>query len=469
MNVSEPLIAFRETVLSSTAATNSSSSMTAGANTTGSNNNNNNTTSVVPLLPPPWSEIPGLSLARNGRYRIVFGSENVAVTVRCFPLHTSLVKTLEDHALEINEIDEKLSEFHRLLSSMQDVAEINHFSSELVSKYPKFWSNLENIIASPKNEVEVEEEVDVALREILTTPAVVRSAVGEAGVQERGQGLCPQILSVGSQFHPTNLLLLSKQATFSILQSATLPSSTTSSSTSTGSSGSTGNNINNTVFRSSALPDNAQDADSTVAGSVNLQQHPCIFYKLWSRLHSACVAAFSMATEAGPLMREPMHGVGFVVEEVEINTAVAMAALSPAECELVAVSTPSPTAMVEVGSGTILTGQVISELKEALHIAMLSLPVRIVEPVYQCDLQCDQSQLGNLYAVLSQRRGEVTNEDIIEGTSLFLLSAHLPVYSSFGFAQQLLKKTSGLGTAPQLSFSHWSRLETDPFWYVIII
>ena len=44
-------------------------------------------------------------------------------------------------------------------------------------------------------------------------------------------------------------------------------------------------------------------------------------------------------------------------------------------------------------------------------------------------------QLGNLYAVLSKRRGRVTKEDIIDGTSLFLLSATLPVAESFGFAQ----------------------------------
>jgi ribosome assembly protein 1 len=47
---------------------------------------------------------------------------------------------------------------------------------------------------------------------------------------------------------------------------------------------------------------------------------------------------------------------------------------------------------------------------------------------------------------------------VIDGTSLFLLSATLPVAESFGFAQELLKKTSGNGTAPQLQFSHWQEL-----------
>lgn len=38
---------------------------------------------------------------------------------------------------------------------------------------------------------------------------------------------------------------------------------------------------------------------------------------------------------------------------------------------------------------------------------------------------------------------------------LFLLTALLPIAESFGFANELLKKTSGAGTTPQLAFSHW--------------
>ena len=94
----------------------------------------------------------------------------------------------------------------------------------------------------------------------------------------------------------------------------------------------------------------------------------------------------------------------------------------------------------------------------------LSLPVRLVEPIYSCELQCDQNQLGNLYGVLSKRRGTIVDEDIIEGTSLFLLSATLPVAESFGFAQELLEKTSGNAISPQLTFSHWEVLKIDPFW-----
>ena len=66
--------------------------------------------------------------------------------------------------------------------------------------------------------------------------------------------------------------------------------------------------------------------------------------------------------------------------------------------------------------------------------------------------------------MLARRRGDVTHEDIIEGTSLFILSATLPVSNSFGFAQELLKKTSGKAVTPQLIFSHWGTIPLDPFW-----
>ena len=55
-------------------------------------------------------------------------------------------------------------------------------------------------------------------------------------------------------------------------------------------------------------------------------------------------------------------------------------------------------------------------------------------------------------------------EDVVEGTTLFLLGAQLPVAESFGFASELLEKTSGVATAPQMKFSHWRTQQDDPFW-----
>ena len=69
-----------------------------------------------------------------------------------------------------------------------------------------------------------------------------------------------------------------------------------------------------------------------------------------------------------------------------------------------------------------------------------------------------------MYGVLSKRRGAVLDDEMIEGTDLFLISATLPVAESSGFSTELLSKTSGSATAPLLSFSHWAPMDVDPFW-----
>lgn len=61
---------------------------------------------------------------------------------------------------------------------------------------------------------------------------------------------------------------------------------------------------------------------------------------------------------------------------------------------------------------------------------------------------------GRVYAVLSKREGRVLQEEMKEGTDVFIIKAVLPVAESFGFADEIRKRTSGLAS-PQLVFSHW--------------
>lgn len=61
---------------------------------------------------------------------------------------------------------------------------------------------------------------------------------------------------------------------------------------------------------------------------------------------------------------------------------------------------------------------------------------------------------GRVYAVLSKREGRVLQEEMKEGTDMFIIKAALPVAESFGFADEIRKRTSGLAS-PQLIFSHW--------------
>lgn len=62
--------------------------------------------------------------------------------------------------------------------------------------------------------------------------------------------------------------------------------------------------------------------------------------------------------------------------------------------------------------------------------------------------------LGKVYGVIGKRSGRVIGEDMQEGTQVFNISALLPVAESFGFSDEIRKRTSGLAS-PQLQFSHW--------------
>lgn len=55
---------------------------------------------------------------------------------------------------------------------------------------------------------------------------------------------------------------------------------------------------------------------------------------------------------------------------------------------------------------------------------------------------------------MGKRFGRVIEDTMKEGSQIFNIKAVLPVVESFGFAEDVRKKTSGLAS-PQLVFSHW--------------
>ena len=101
-----------------------------------------------------------------------------------------------------------------------------------------------------------------------------------------------------------------------------------------------------------------------------------------------------------------------------------------------------------------LSGQLISAVKEGCRRAFMSQPMRLMAAMYSCEIQATADVLGKVYAVLGKREGSVLNEDMKEGTDIFNIASTLPVAESFGFCEEIRKKTSGLAS-PQLVFSHW--------------
>jgi len=183
-------------------------------------------------------------------------------------------------------------------------------------------------------------------------------------------------------------------------------------------------------------------------------------------LRAAVVQGFQLATGTGPLCGEPLWGVAFLLDEVRVRDAAAPPP-SGADGESSAATAAATTTRLP----PLPAGALIPIVRDACRTAFQAATPRLVEAMFACELACSGGrgggvsgeQLGKLYGVLARRRGEVVSEDMTEGTQTFLIHALLPVVESFGFADDLRKRTSGAATSAQLLFSHWVVMPQDPF------
>jgi ribosome assembly protein 1 len=110
------------------------------------------------------------------------------------------------------------------------------------------------------------------------------------------------------------------------------------------------------------------------------------------------------------------------------------------------------------------TSQCLALMKEACKKAFEVQPQRLMAAMYKCEIMTFNSEaLGRLYAVLGKRNAKILEETIKEGTSMFIITAHVPVADSFGMAEEIRKRTSGLATL-HIEFSHFEIIEIDPYW-----
>ncbi|UJR28421.1 hypothetical protein I4U23_009661 [Adineta vaga] len=215
------------------------------------------------------------------------------------------------------------------------------------------------------------------------------------------------------------------------------------------------------------------------------------------------VNGFQLATAKGSLCEEPLMGVGFIIERLTINTIVSnqeesSETVDTNDTDLSATNTTAVTnpvdeieSLIETLSVTSdesstlqsqqkprrvidkskivftqgpLSGQIVSTVRDGCRKAFDSQPRRLVAAMFKCETMVNAEALGRAYAVLNKRNGRVLNEDMKEGTSTFIIKAELPVAESFGFAEEMRKKASGLAS-PQISGkTYWEIIELDPFW-----
>ncbi|EFX02409.1 ribosome biogenesis protein [Grosmannia clavigera kw1407] len=157
--------------------------------------------------------------------------------------------------------------------------------------------------------------------------------------------------------------------------------------------------------------------------------------------------AFQLATAQGPLCHEPVQGIAVIVEDVSVTP--------PSE------SGAAPLlARDNLGR---LTGEVIKTVQQSIHKGFLDWSPRIMLAMYSCEIQASTEVLGRVYDVLTRRRGRVLSETMKEGTPFFTILSLLPVAESFGFSDDMRKRTSG-AAQPQLIFAGFEVLDEDPFW-----
>jgi ribosome assembly protein 1 len=193
-------------------------------------------------------------------------------------------------------------------------------------------------------------------------------------------------------------------------------------------------------------------------------------FDVWKTdMRGSAVAGFQMALRSGPLCEEPIRNVLIVLEGVEVAMVPAMAAaattttIAPGSEAMVADAMDAAQRHYQP-SKPLQGGMVVSTMRSGIRSAMLTRPARLVEGVLRLTLHSSLSGLGSLYGVLSKRRGRVVHDSTVDGTDLLLIEALIPAAEAFGLAPELFGKTSGEVTAPEMVFSHWERLDVDPFW-----
>ncbi|XP_077988979.1 elongation factor-like GTPase 1 [Glandiceps talaboti] len=178
---------------------------------------------------------------------------------------------------------------------------------------------------------------------------------------------------------------------------------------------------------------------------------------------NSVVSGFQLASLAGPMCEEPMMGVCFVIEGWEVRGSTVENGHQQQQGKQNETKSIPKVSMEVTDRYGPFSGQVISTVKESCRVSFQTQPQRLMAAMYKCDIQATAEVLGRMYAVLNKRNGRVQQEEMREGSAVFMVKALLPVAESFGFAEDIRKRTSGQAS-PQLFFSHWEVVSSDPFW-----
>jgi len=151
-------------------------------------------------------------------------------------------------------------------------------------------------------------------------------------------------------------------------------------------------------------------------------------------IKESVVGGFAWASQNGPLCEEQMRGCRFNLMDVVLHADAIHRGM----------------------------GQIMPTSRRVCFASLLTAAPGLLEPVYLCNISVPQDAMGNVYGVLTRRRGHVFSEEQRPGTPQMTLLAYLPVMESFGFTADLRSNTGGKAF-PQCSFDHWEPMSGDPY------
>lgn len=150
--------------------------------------------------------------------------------------------------------------------------------------------------------------------------------------------------------------------------------------------------------------------------------------------------SFQLFTSSGPLCHEPLQGVAIFIHSATLHP----------------VSDYQPQR---------LRGEILALTQSSLRSTFGDWSPRLLLATYLVTILCPTTALGKVYGVLTRRRGRILSEEMREGTPYFTVTASLPVRESFGFSDELRKRTSGEAASPAMGWGGYEVVvDEDPWW-----
>ncbi|KAF8473989.1 ribosome biogenesis protein Ria1 [Kalaharituber pfeilii] len=153
--------------------------------------------------------------------------------------------------------------------------------------------------------------------------------------------------------------------------------------------------------------------------------------------------SFQLFTASGPLCAEPLQGVAIFIHSITIPEMLDPSTLNPRQ----------------------FRGELLTLAASAYKSTFSDWSPRLLLAVYIVTILVPPAALGRVYTVITRRRGRILSEEMREGTPYFTITATLPVKESFGFSDELRKRTSGEAASPQMVWGGYEVVvDEDPWW-----